>query len=212
MRNSEIEWYKKGMKMKMFKHALMLLIVGLLCGCNSSLKHITLPEKYIETLPETVKLDVPHIPQNDRYSCATTSLAMVMSYYDKKRYEKSDVWDASGSLVSAVTKNGNDMAGLKRAAEHFGFTRYEFATGLSIDSVKYLVSKHIPVIINIKNFHRNSYHAVVITGYDKEGFFIADPANYTYSKTYAAVNAHWQAKLSSPRGEVYKSGFIVYPK
>lgn len=207
--------------MRFFKYGLLLLAAGLLTltGCNSlktlngydSLKHVEIPENFKERLPETVTLHVPLIWQGDNYSCATTSLAMVMSYYDKTRYIKSNVWKASGSLISDIRQYGNDMSGLKRAAKSYGFTQYEF-TMLDTDKVKYLLSKGIPVIVNVRNFFKNSSHAVVINGYDNEAFFIKDPAYGDLQKSYQFFNSRWFADLSSPRGKISRSAFIVYPK
>ena len=193
---------------------IFLLLLLLLSSCNA-IKGVQFPENYSEQLPESAKITIPHIKQYDSYSCATTSLAMVMSYHDQKTYRKSEVWKASKSNIDMV-KNvcGNDMHGLKKAAKHYGFTDYEFAIGVNIDALKYLISRNIPVIVNIRNFYKQSYHAVVVTGYDETGVFISDPASNqsSYKKNFSTFMAHWYANLCSPRGQYRKSAFIVYPK
>ncbi len=163
----------------------------------------------------SVKLNVPMILQNDNYSCATTSLAMVMSYYDNTLYNKDDVWNASGSSIEDVTqKCGNDMNGLKRAAQSFGFTQYEFVDNLNINKLKDFINRGIPPIVNIKNFFANFFHAVVVVGYDQEGFFINDPAWYetsSYHIDYETFKTHWYAHLCTPTSDTYyNSAFILY--
>jgi ABC-type bacteriocin/lantibiotic exporter with double-glycine peptidase domain len=195
------------------------LIASMMGGCSAQLDGIKIPDHYLQSLPAEAMLDVPLINQGDNYSCATTSLAMVMAYYDPKGYQdfkygKQAVFDASGSSVFDITKRcGNDMEGLKRAAKHFGFHKNEFATGLSMDHVKYLVSKNIPVIINIKNFNGKSYHAVVVVGYNQKGLYLNDPGpGKKYFKDRHAVETNWHAHLCTPMSaEYHNSAFIVYP-
>ncbi len=72
--------------------------------------------------PDTrVKFDVPHIPQNDTYSCATTSLAMAISHFEGHLLDKDTAWKISGTEKQDVWKYGNDMAGLKKIAIHYGY-------------------------------------------------------------------------------------------
>ncbi len=199
--------------MRFVKCCFGLFLLLILIGCNAA-QRTKLPENYTESLPGYAELNVPHISQNDNYSCATTSLAMVMSYYDEKRYSKSEVWEISGSSRAAVRTSGNDMAGLHRAAEHYGFMNREFIMGSTIDEIKYFISKGKPVIVNIRNFFQKSSHAVVISGYDKEGFFFADPASRLgrYKKDYKTFKNHWWANLSTPKGRQHKTAFIVHSK
>ena len=87
-------------------------IILISCGGISGIR---IPENYQKALPPKVSIDMINIPQNDNYSCAHTSLAMVMSYYDNKEYDKNEVWDRSGSSVYQVTKEcGHDVNGLKK--------------------------------------------------------------------------------------------------
>jgi ABC-type bacteriocin/lantibiotic exporter with double-glycine peptidase domain len=196
----------------------LFLIISLLSlsACNT-LTGIKVPENIAEQVPPSFQNKVPLIAQNDGYSCATTSLAMVMSFHDKKKYDKSEVWDKSGSSIYDV-KNvcGNDMGGLKNAAKWAGFEHYEFKQSSSPDELRYLVSNGLPVIINIRNFTRPSYHAVVVTGYKDGEFVINDPAGWggeSYTVSEKKLEHHWYANLCSPRAkEVSRSIFVVYPK
>ncbi len=193
------------------KKLITLFVLLSISGC-ASISEIEIPDNFKSTLPSEANLSVPLISQYDGYSCATTSLAMVMSYYDQKEYDKNLVWDKSGSSVADVTMNcGNDMSGLRKAAEYFGFKKNEFAQNLSIDELKYLVANDIPVVVNIRNFWSSSFHAVVVSGYDEAGFNISDPLGRKYHISYNKFLSHWYANLCTPaRGEFRKSAFIIY--
>lgn len=202
------------MKKMFYLFMAILLIIGL--SEYSSARGIKLPKNYKQTLPERAKMDVPMILQHDGYSCATTSLSMVMSYYNDELYDKDTVWKKSGSSIRDVTKRcGNDMYGLMRASKSFGFKKYKFVDHLTVDQVKYFIAQNIPVIVNIRNFFQESYHAVTVVGYDKKGFFINDPAHWregtTYHIGYKTFKKHWYAHLCTPkRKKYYRSAFILF--
>lgn len=199
----------------------VVLVVMSFSGCttteySANIKGVQIPKEYRGSLPKTAKLNVDRIMQRDSYSCATTSLAMVMSYQDQTdiTYDKSKVWKESGSFIESVKKSGNDMFGLKKAAEAYGFTNYEFVQGMGVDQLKYLITQDIPVVINMRNYFKRSSHAVVVIGYDEKGFFINDPSNYNkpdgYHVDYGMFKRNWWANMSSPRGKVFRSAFILY--
>ena len=178
-------------------------------GC--SLKKSTM--NGYENIPEEVRLDVPLIQQKDNFSCATTALAMVMSYYDKKIYTANEVWSASGSKSTEVRRKGNDIYGLKKAAKKYGFTDYEFRNNLSTDDLRVYIAQGIPVVVNIRNYFSNSSHAVVVTGYDTKNLYINDPNHMSsYRKNYQYFLENWWAHLSYPEGKYKKSAFIIFPR
>ncbi|WP_271273741.1 C39 family peptidase [Aliamphritea hakodatensis] len=201
--------------MRLFFLSLSLL---LLTACNT-LSGIDVPENFKENLPSKAENDVPVLGQYDGYSCATTSLAMVMSFHDKKRYNANEVWDKSGSSIHQVSRVcGNDMNGLRNAAEWAGFEKHEFITNASVAQLKYLVSQGLPVVINIHNFFSNNprqYHAVVVAGYDGDQFLIRDPqgAGRSYKISEKKLEKDWYAVLCSPRTKrADRSMFVLYPK
>ena len=166
-----------------------------------------------DNIPEKMTLDTPLIQQKYNYSCATTALAMVMSYHDKKIYDANEIWNASESDGPEVRRKGNDMHGLKKAAKKYGFTDYEFRNNLSTDDLRTYIAQGIPVIVNIRNYFGNSSHAVVVTGYDEKYLYINDPnISSKYKKNYQQFTENWWANLSSPEGKYKKSAFIVFPK
>ena len=76
---------------RLFLKSLVLVGISLsvLCAANN--------DKYNSN---NAKLDVVYIPQNDKKSCATTSCAMAISYFEKlknKPLDKETVWEISGT-------------------------------------------------------------------------------------------------------------------
>lgn len=193
---------------------LSLVVLFLFCGCNA-VKTTNFPDNYADNLPEKFELPVKHIPQYDNYSCALTALTMVMSYHDGTMYSKSEIFQASGASPQQLRDRGNDMSAMKRASEKYGFDNYEFVIGMTLDELKYLVSKNLPVIVNIRNWDSKYSHAVVINGYDADGVFITDSGrrfNPIYHKSYKDFLRNWTARLSVPDGRYLHSAFILYPK
>jgi len=78
--------------------------------------------------------------KNDDYSCATTSLAMAITYLENldKPLDKEFVWKISGTDQKDVHKYGNDMEGLKRIANHFGY-KSEFLEYMNISDIEHLL-------------------------------------------------------------------------
>ena len=118
-----------------------ILILGLFCISliNSKDKIVDssdcLNEKCIN-FTDSIKLDVVYIPQNDHKSCATTSVAMVISYYEKldRPLDKETVWQISGTDENVVYQYGNDMDGLKRIADHYGYES-EYIENMQIEDI-----------------------------------------------------------------------------
>ena len=177
-------------------------------GCTS--KTARIPDN--DNIPEKAHLDVPLVQQRDNYSCATTSLAMVMSFYDKKIYDPKEVWKASGSSSNDVLRFGNDMFGLKKAAKAYGFTEFEFRNNISTDEIRRYIAHGVPVVVNIRDFFGNTSHAVVVIGYDKDDLYIRDPSkSFIYRKKYQYFKDNWWANLTYPKGRYKQSAFILFP-
>jgi hypothetical protein len=194
---------------------LMLLISG--CNRKSYIVGIDISKENIGSIPAVVKLNVVYIPQNDNKSCATTSAAMAISYYAdlRKPLDKEVVWKISGTDENTIYQYGNDMGGLKRIAEYFGY-KSEYADNMAIHDIEFLLSKGILVVLNIRmNETGSATHAVLATGYDnsKKILYINDPATIDRKFfKYSDLEKRWSAILSSPMGMSYRSGFIIYPK
>ncbi len=192
------------------------------CFDYSNVKGIAVPKADSVVLPDKIKINVVHISQLDKKSCATTSAAMAISHYkglDDKPLDKEAVWKISETDEKTVRTLGNDMKGLERIANYYGF-KSEYVEYLTFFDLEFLLSKGILVLINIR-VYKSEYttHAVLVTGYDrtKEVFYVNDPADnglYSggYELIYSDLDSRWSAYLSSPRGMSYRSGFIIYPK
>lgn len=162
--------------------------------------------------PESIQLGVDYIPQNDNKSCATTSVAMIISYYEDQFLDPDTAWDISGSDENTIYLYGNDMESLARTANYYGYQSDHF-TYMEIADVESFLSQGIPVMVNIKGWSA-TYHAILIIGYDKDKkvFYIHDPVNCQNKiLPYSDLTNRWHAHLSSPLGHYDYSGFIVYP-
>jgi len=166
-------------------------------------------------IPDQIKIAVPHIAQNDDYSCATTSLAMALSYYrgdSMALIDKDFAWTVSRANKETVRKIGNDMESLGKLASYFGFSS-EFCTDLTIDQIEFLLSRGILCILNIRT--KGSFseaHAVLAIGYDKidKKIFVNDPANMIKEISYKDLEENWLVVLSKPYGFARNSVFILY--
>lgn len=172
----------------------------------------------VDKVPNRVKINVVYISQNDKKSCATTSLAMAISHYeglDKKPLDKEMIWKMSETDEDTVLKYGNDMKGLERITKHYGY-KSKFIDNLTFNELECLLSKSVLIIVNIKaNKTGSATHAILLTGFDKvkKIFYINDPANEDNKEmSYDDLDSIWSANLSNPPGMSYRSGFIIYPK
>jgi len=194
------------------------IFIIIYCANKSSIIGINMSKENSVNTLDRVELNVIYIPQNDNKSCATTSVAMAISYYEKlnnKPLDTETVWEISGTDENTVYKYGNDMGGLERIASYYGY-KSEYAEYMTINDLESLLSKGILVVLNIKvNKNESATHALLVTGYDKNDsiFYINDPANGLNKVfEYSDLKSRWSAFLSSPRGMSYRSGFIIYPK
>jgi len=117
---------------------LLVLTVTLVTCCSCSKNARFLAEVNPSNVPKVVVHDVVRIPQNDNYSCATTSLAMAITFYEGRKgnpIDKDTAWAISGSDIQTIRTQGNDMYGLERLANHYGYFG-EFMSNLTIPQVK----------------------------------------------------------------------------
>jgi hypothetical protein len=154
---------------KILSHILSLGLCILLTACaHNGIRVIEIPEKALISIPESISHAVPLIPQFDNYSCATTSAAMAISFLGKTAtpLNKNDVWALSGTEIETVLRYGNDMSGLKKIADHYGY-KSEYANNIDIPKLEYLLSIGAMPILNIKQNDNGSgggSHAVLAIG------------------------------------------------
>jgi Peptidase_C39 like family len=184
---------------------LLLTLVG--CGGGSS--------ETSDASSGTVKHSVVNIYQNNDYTCATTSAAMAISYFDKLAVPISNdvAWTLSGSSIDAIRSTGNDMDGLKRLADHYRY-KSEYVNNMSTDMLEGLLAANALVVLNIKAGDTgNATHAVLATGYNKSArkIYVNDPAGRLTEFDYSYLESRWSAFLTSPYGMSNRSGFVIYP-
>lgn len=185
---------------------LCILIVLSSCRRNNSFTSIN------TDIPNECKIDLLRIPQNDDYSCATTSLDMIISYYAKtaKPIDKDYIWGLSQTNKDQVRKYGNDITGLDRIADHYKY-KHIFRQGMSFDELRYYISINTPVIVFI-HFDKEHTHATLINGYDvqKRIFYVLDPSVEETIMPESFLEEHWSALLSNPKTESYRAGYILF--
>jgi ABC-type bacteriocin/lantibiotic exporter with double-glycine peptidase domain len=188
-------------------------LLSLLTLCNSC-KNSNINSKTLSNTPNEYKIDIVRIPQNDDYSCATTSLDMIISYYNKedKPIDKEYIWKLSKTSKEQVKKYGNNIKGLDRIADLYKY-KHKFQQGMSFDDLRLYISHNIPVIVFI-NYDEKHTHATLINGYDinKKIFYVLDPSVDETIMSESFLNTHWSAWLSNPKINSYRAGYIVFNK
>jgi len=194
---------------------LVFLILLLVVWQISELNSISFRNINRDNIPEKSFNDVVLITPNDTYSCATTSLAMIISEYlgmHNNPLDKDLVWGYSGSSISTIKSLGNDLEGLYRICNKFGI-RYEFIQNLENYEVEYLLSKRIYLVAFVRI---NDYqtHAITLTGYDKNRqiYYANDPSGQKAIIPYDIMDKYWNAMLSHPRILSDHGALVVYPK
>jgi len=196
--------------------ALTLNSIVMFTGCMTN-KIVGMEIKPNLVLPEKYSMAVPHISQNDNYSCATTSVAMALSSYQSlfiRPLDKEESWIISKSNKFQIRTFGNDARALIRLIQYYGFSG-EAVNHIGIYNLKYLLSKGILVVLFIRpNPNKFETHAVLAIGYSdsEQKIFIEDPSNYFSDFSYKDINYYWNAFLSNPIGMTEQAGLIIYPE
>jgi hypothetical protein len=201
--------------MKKFLYFLQIFLLFILFGCSETKDDVISLKRIDEkTIPKQTINEVCLIKQNDNYSCATTSLAMIISEYKglhEKPLDKDIVWKYSESSISTIRTLGNDVEGLYKICNKYGF-RYEFIQHLTNKEVEYLLSKHIYMVAFI-SINENQTHAITITGYDRTNkhFYINNTNGQKGSISYSDFDKCWSALLSHPRIVSERGALVVFP-
>ncbi|MEK7082916.1 MAG: C39 family peptidase [Patescibacteria group bacterium] len=109
--------------------------------------------------------------------CGPASLKMVLEYYGVEKTEKE-----LAELCGTDSNLGTSDEGLKRAAEHLGFT-VEIKNNSTFDDIGHWLDKKVPVIVNWFTRGRMDYddsevpdgHLSVVIGLDDEYIYLQDP-------------------------------------
>jgi len=120
--------------------AIVSLLIILACNHKNNYAYTTLDYTY--DYPTKALIKTPHIFQNDHKSCATTSVAIAVSYFlglTDAPLDKDIVWKISVTKEETIVKSGNDMNGLQKITDFYGL-KGEYKNNISIIDLKYLLA------------------------------------------------------------------------
>jgi len=205
--------------MKITYYLIVVLSFSLFQSCNAPSRNINsfeINKQNVSSFPDKYNNNILQILQNDNYSCATTSVAMIITFYEKLEnnpLDKDFVWEISISNVENVRKYGNDIKGLKNIANYYGY-QSDFMQNITYQELNYLLSSEIPVVVFINLGDETITHALVLTGYDtiNKVYYIQDPSSDSKTMPIEFLDKYWNAWLSNPKTNSYRSGFIMIPK
>ncbi len=123
-------------------------------------------------LRETVRLNPPMIQQVNG-GCGAASLAMLLGY-----------WDSEGSglpsgarIYAELSESGIEGVRLARMKQYLadqGF--HAFTLRASTEQIEQQLRKRRPVIVGFGHGAPSDLHFVVVSGFDRKGFWLHDPA------------------------------------
>ncbi len=206
--------------MKLYKHIYSLIvIISVISFCSSCTSDKSKRElaalEDIQKIPEEVNYPVKIIPQNDNYSCGTTSVAMAISYFENptiNTINKDYVWKISGSSIDIARKKGFELKGFENIVTEYNY-KYDFYENITFDELEYLLANNALVVIFIR-MDKQSIHAVLVKGYNRKEqiFYVNDPSEYIQTLTYEFLNTNWNAEFADLHKRTNRSGFVIYPK
>jgi ABC-type bacteriocin/lantibiotic exporter with double-glycine peptidase domain len=151
----------------------------------------------LETFLQNTKiLPFPSYKQGFDWSCGTTAMNMILSYYGNDVYEK-EIMD-----IAKITKaDGAPIEGLKDVAKYFGL-KYKESFNFSTDDLRKHVDNGWPTLIMIQAWHKidnpdwdnewDQGHYTAAIGYDKKRIIFADPLSIKrVFLSDAALNSRW---------------------
>lgn len=154
----------------------------------------------------------PDILQNSSYSCGDACVQAVLAYYGIEYTEH--------KLEKILKTDENCGTSIKPMLSFFKRKKYKIKHGkFTIDDLKKFIHKEIPVIILLQAWgpvgtdytRTNQYgHYVIVSGYNKRGFIIEDPAIFGRGfLSNAQLKKRWHA---DDEGKVYNWGLAVWGK
>jgi hypothetical protein len=193
---------------------IILFLLFASCTFDTELRGVQL--NYGKELPQHLRYEVPYIPQNDTYSCGTTSLSMAISYYlgrSEDPLDKDEAWEISQTDIDFTHKFGFDLKSFKRLVEHFN-CRGEMVNELGLDRLKRVLAEGYLVVLFIQPDPENaSTHAILAVGYNEqqEIIFIKDPSTNQKYIWNPHLLERWKAWIGKPAGMSQQAGYIIYP-
>jgi uncharacterized protein len=154
----------------------------------------------------------PDILQNSNYSCGDACVQAVLAYYGIEYTEH--------RLEKLLKTDSECGTSIKPMISFFRRKKFKIKSGkFSLDDLKMFINKDIPVIILLQAWgpdgidyrHTNQYgHYVVVSGYNKRGFIIEDPAIFGRGfLSCTQLEKRWHANDGR---KVYNWGLAVWGK
>jgi ABC-type bacteriocin/lantibiotic exporter with double-glycine peptidase domain len=154
----------------------------------------------------------PDILQNSNFSCGNACVQAVLAYYGIE-YTETKLIKVLKTSCKWGTKSKNMIEFFKEKnfkVKHGSFTQQD---------LKDFINKGIPVIILLQAWgpsgteyeHTNQYgHYIVVSGYNKRGFLIEDPAIFGRAfLSYAQLKKRWHAE---DEGKIFNWGLAIWGK
>jgi uncharacterized protein YvpB len=134
-----------------------------------------------------MKLDVPYYSQYrdikdenwQRRACGLVCLKMVLDFHEAETPEINELLKLALEKGAYHETNGWIHDKLLGIAESFGVAAYRKERLKNEDELKVFLDKGNPVIVSISAQRflpefENKFHQIVLTGYDKDGYFYND--------------------------------------
>lgn len=154
----------------------------------------------------------PDILQNSNYSCGDACVQAVLAYYGIEYTEY---------RLEKILKTDEDCGtSIKPILSFFRKRKFRLRHGtFTVDDLRKFIDREIPIIILIQawgpkgtDYKRTNRfgHYVVVSGYNKKGLIIEDPAIFGRGFiSYAQLKKRWHA---DDEGKVYRWGLAVWGK
>lgn len=126
-----------------------------------------------------MRIDVPYYKQDTQYTCGPTALKMLLAYLGVAISDP-----VLNNLMNCSAEEGTDNQSFSRTLSQLGLWGQEM-TNTSIDALRTLVEKKMPVLVNYRNVHDNRGHFAVVVGMDGGDIIFNDPeygADYRLSE------------------------------
>ena len=119
--------------------------------------------------------DFPFIEQPDRITCGPASATMLLNYYgvdvdleEVRKHTKTDWFTYQETPIGMTSPDY-----IERALKDYKIKSKRQKS--DVDHIKYYVSEERPPIVLVRS-GLNTWHYVVVIGYDKQNLILADPA------------------------------------
>jgi uncharacterized protein YvpB len=128
-------------------------------------------------LPTTKMLNIPYKSQMDNWlnptgACNVTSFAMVMAYFQVRRWSTGQFEDELYNYMERQGLSRHEPVDLAKMAREYG-TISDFTTRGSLYDIRKAIAEGRPCIIH--GYFTTFGHIIVVRGYDQNGFYVNDP-------------------------------------